>query len=165
MNLKDDYVLAGCCSPQPGDAIVGYYSHTNILKVHRRDCGNLAKADAERLVTLQWADILAGETFRPDDDYTDLTALDFRILEHHRLYGNDYSLKVAGMLSVEKQDVFDCHTRLRKQGLLQRVEPLMIRYRKNIVKGKWIKHRNHTYYELTAKGRKYLEYHGRTTDG
>ena len=41
----------------------------------------------------------------------------------------------------------------------ERVEPLMIRYRKNIVKGKWIKHRNHTYYELTEKGRKYLAHH------
>jgi predicted transcriptional regulator len=42
-------------------------------------------------------------------------------------------------------------------GALKRVEKLMIQYRKNIVKGKWIKHRNHTYYELTPKGERWIE--------
>jgi len=33
----------------------------------------------------------------------------------------------------------------------------MIRYRKGIVDGKWIKHRHHTYYALTQKGNRVLD--------
>ena len=48
---------------------------------------------------------------------------------------------------------------MREMGLLERVEPLIIQYRKGIVDNKWIKHRNHTYYGLTSKGESYLRYH------
>lgn len=107
---------------------------------------------------LDWDDILAEADFRPETDYTKLDETDFRILEHHQRYGVDYSLKVARMLSLDRQEVFDRHAKLRDQGLLNRVEPTMIRYRKGIVKNKWIKHRNHTYYELTDKGIAYLDF-------
>jgi len=33
-----------------------------------------------------------------------------------------------------------------------------MQYRKGIVDNKWVKHRNHTYYKLTEKGTKYLDY-------
>ena len=63
------------------------------------------------------------------------------------------------MLHVSKQAVFDSHKKMREMKLLKRVEPLMIQYRKGVVDNKWIKHRNHTYYELTDKGNQYLDFY------
>jgi len=159
MNLKDDYVLAKCCRPSKGDRIVGYYSHDNIIKVHRRGCSSLSAVDAGRIIALEWDEIAAGPAPTPDEDYSGLDEVDFRILHHHDTLGVDYSLKVASVLRLAKQTVFDRHARLRNMGLLKRVQPRIIRYRKNIVKGKWIKHRNHTYYDLTDKGRLYLNHY------
>jgi len=163
MNLKENYILANCCRPTESDPIVGYHSYDGMIKVHRADCRNLAKAEQDRLVKLEWAEITAGEDFTPDADYNELDAVDFQILEHHRNYGVDYSLKVAGMLHMDAQMVFDSHKKMRSLGLLTRVKPLIIQYRKNIVDNKWIKHRNHTYYELTDKGENYLAYFKKET--
>jgi hypothetical protein len=159
ITLKDDYTLARCCSPQVGSPIVGYYSHDNILKVHCKDCANLAKAEQSRLVTLAWDDIIAKKDFTPGEDFASLDDTDFAVLLHHQRFGIDYSLKVASMIHQDKQAVFDCHRKLRSMGLVQRVEATMVRYRKGVVDNKWIKHRNHTYYDLTEKGRKYIDYH------
>lgn len=159
MKLKEDYITANCCSPRPDDSIIGYFSHDGVIKVHRADCDNLDKADPSRLITLAWSDILDEADFTPDEDYDLLEDMDFLLLEHHRRYGFDYSNKVAAMLNLERRAVHDSHNRLREMNLLQRVEPKMIQYRKNIVPGKWIKHRNHTYYDLTEKGDAYLDYH------
>ncbi len=158
--LKEDYILSKCCTPGIGDDITGYYSYNNILKVHRCDCPNLNKAEPERLVKLSWDDILLSETDdTPDDDYTTLDITDFRILEHHARYGVDYSHVVARKLNLSKETAFERHNKLRSMGLLTRVEPRIIQYRKGIVDNKWIKHRNHTYYDLTEKGRRYLQFY------
>ena len=159
LNLNEGYKLANCCQPETSHEIKGYYSYNGIMIVHKSDCANLDKVEPERIVNLRWSDLLAGESEQPDDDFNDLEELDFRILAHHRHYGVDYSLKVARMLNAERQAVFDSHTKLRQMNLLTRVKKLIIRYRKGIVDNKWIKHRNHTYYELTDKGRLYLEYY------
>lgn len=156
--LRDKYIVANCCRPRPGDAIVGYFSHDDFIKVHRDDCPNLGKAESSRLVTLAWEDILAPDEPPPDKDYDELTNVDFIVLAHHYDFGVDYSLKVAAVQRLDQQAVFDAHARLRDLGLLRRVEPVMIRYRQKFVKGKWIKHRNHTYYELTENGRRYLDH-------
>ena len=157
--LKEDYFLANCCHPGEADSITGYYSHDNFIKVHKSDCPNLKKADSARLITLDWKDLYDVDEFVPDDDYASLDEVDFAVLRHHQLLGVDYSLKVAAVLRLSKQAVFESHRKLREMRLLERVQPVMIQYRKNIVNNKWIKHRNHTYYELTDKGEKYLEYH------
>ncbi len=159
MKLKDEYILARCCRPGTNDSITGYYSHDNLIKVHKTGCSNLNKADNERLMPLVWSDILAPDDFVPDEDFYILDETDFAILRHHQVLGVDYSLKVAAVLKIERQAVFDSHNKLREMKLLKRIKPLIIQYRKNIVKNKWIKHRNHTYYELTKKGRDYLRFY------
>ena len=155
--LKERYTLAKCCSPSETNQITGYFSYDNLIKVHRHDCANLAKAEPERLVQLEWVDIIADDEFQPGADFDDLEPTDFAILKYHRKYDIDYSLKVARMLALDKQEVFDRHHKLRELGLLARVEALIVQYRKKIAKNRWIKHRNHTYYELTERGKAYLD--------
>lgn len=157
-------MLARCCDPRPDDPIVGYHSFETAIKVHRADCVNLTRTEADRLVPLAWADILAGREFQPGEDYRQLDPADFLILDHHDRLGLDYSLVVARAVNLSKTEAFERHGKLRDLGLLERVDKVMIRYRKGVVDNKWIKHRNHTYYDLTARGRAYLAWH-RTHDG
>lgn len=161
LRIKEKYRLAKCCSPSPGDPIVGYYSHDLFLKVHKPGCDELARVAADRLVPLEWKEIVDAPDVQPGEDYGRLEGLDFAIMTHHQKCGIDYSLKVARVLAVNKQQVFDRHRKLRQMGLLARVEPRIVQYRKGMTKNRWIKHRNHTYYELTEKGARYLEHHQR----
>lgn len=108
---------------------------------------------------MSWGDILEEVGFVPEPNYHELDEVDFDILGHHLEYGIDYSLMLARMLTIPKQEAFERHKRLRELGLLKRVEPRMVQYRQGISDHKWIKHRNHTYYELTDKGKAYFENH------
>ena len=160
IELKPDYTLANCCSPTQNDVILGYYSHDNIIKVHCIGCTNISNVEKERLVNLNWDEILVSSIkFKPENDYEELDNLDFGILQHHLDFGVDYSLVVARKLNISKQEAFDRHKKLKNMNLLSRVDAAMIQYRKGIVKNKWIKHRNHTYYDLTEKGKNYLKYY------
>lgn len=156
--VREPYVLARCCRPRPEDDIVGYNSFETAIKVHRADCANLARTEEARLVRLAWTDILAPDDFSPGDDYLRLDSADFAVLEHHARMGLDYSLVVARSVAISKSEAFERHRKLRDMGLLERVDKVMIRYRKGVVDNKWIKHRNHTYYDLTVRGRLYLAY-------
>ncbi len=164
LKLREGYSLAKCCNAAPDEPISGYYSHNQIMIVHRSDCENLAKVDDSRIVGLQWNDILAAADFTPEADYDQLQELDWRILKHHQVMGVDYSHVVARALNAAKEDVFEHHRKLRELKLLTRVKPLMMRYRKGVVDNKWIKHRNHTYYELTPKGVDYLNHYEKAGD-
>ncbi len=156
--IKEDYRLSNCCSPTPENAITGYYSHDNFIKIHRLNCANLKNIDPERLISLSWIDILSSEEeFQVGEDYDSLNEIDFKVLLHHEKYGIDYSHVLARKLHISKQEGFDLHQKLRDMLLIERVEPKIVQYRKGIVPNKWIKHRNHTYYDLTEKGKEYLK--------
>ena len=55
----DDVVvrLSRCCTPVPGDQIVGFVTRGRGVSVHRADCANaatLATAEQERLIEVEW---------------------------------------------------------------------------------------------------------------
>lgn len=45
---------ARCCSPVPGDDVVGFISRGRGVVIHRRSCPNLPKSEPERLVEIGW---------------------------------------------------------------------------------------------------------------
>jgi guanosine-3',5'-bis(diphosphate) 3'-pyrophosphohydrolase len=48
-------VIGRCCSPLPGDGIIGYITRARGVTVHRRDCRNIAQSgEPERLVECDW---------------------------------------------------------------------------------------------------------------
>ena len=46
--------FAGCCSPVPGDSIVGYTSRGRGVVIHREDCPNVKGIDKDRLLPAAW---------------------------------------------------------------------------------------------------------------
>ncbi len=54
-------VIAKCCSPLPGDPIIGFVTKTRGVSIHRRDCKNvdrLIRSDPARMLEVAWG----GET-------------------------------------------------------------------------------------------------------
>jgi GTP pyrophosphokinase len=49
--------LSRCCTPVPGDPILGFVTRGNGVSVHRADCTNIAalKAQPERMLEVEWA--------------------------------------------------------------------------------------------------------------
>ena len=58
MEAGDVYVkLARCCTPMPGDPIIGFITRGSGISVHRSDCQNVEQLanEPERLVNVSWA--------------------------------------------------------------------------------------------------------------
>ena len=52
--------FAKCCSPVPGDDIVGYITRGHGVTVHKAECANAQSADQERRVKVAWANTDTG---------------------------------------------------------------------------------------------------------
>ena len=52
------YSYANCCSPIPGDNVIGFLSRNGDVKIHRSNCKNahhLIRTDSERIIDVTWA--------------------------------------------------------------------------------------------------------------
>jgi GTP pyrophosphokinase len=58
--------LAKCCTPVPGDPIVGYISLGKGITIHREDCPNVKalRRSPERFTTVDWDGATAAKSFR-----------------------------------------------------------------------------------------------------
>ncbi len=70
--------LARCCTPVPGDDILGFVTHGAGVSVHRRDCANAVQlaARGDRLVEVEWT---------PTADSVFLVAIQVEALDRARL--------------------------------------------------------------------------------
>jgi GTP diphosphokinase / guanosine-3',5'-bis(diphosphate) 3'-diphosphatase len=71
--------LSRCCTPVPGDEIIGFVTHGHGVSVHRVDCVNLAhlsEVQRERMVDVHWA---------PTDGSVFLVAIQVEALDRTRL--------------------------------------------------------------------------------
>ncbi|MCC5616582.1 bifunctional (p)ppGpp synthetase/guanosine-3',5'-bis(diphosphate) 3'-pyrophosphohydrolase [Nostoc sp. CHAB 5836] len=48
------YYLAGCCTPIPGEPIIGVVTRGRGISIHRQGCHNLETVEYERLVPVRW---------------------------------------------------------------------------------------------------------------
>ncbi|MFN8082145.1 MAG: RelA/SpoT family protein [Kineosporiaceae bacterium] len=56
--VEDVWVkLAKCCTPVPGDPIIGFVTRGSGVSVHHADCGNITglRAEPERIVEVEWS--------------------------------------------------------------------------------------------------------------
>lgn len=61
--MEDIFVrFAKCCTPVPGDAIIGYITRGRGVTVHRADCSNFERKEGfdERLIDVEWASTDSG---------------------------------------------------------------------------------------------------------
>jgi guanosine-3',5'-bis(diphosphate) 3'-pyrophosphohydrolase len=67
-----------CCSPIPGDEIVGYVTRGRGITIHRTDCVNimnLPESERERLIDAEWA---------PDQDGTQSYTVELKVYATNR---------------------------------------------------------------------------------
>ena len=98
-----------CCSPVPGDEIVGFITRGRGISVHRTDCVNvinLPEFERERLIDAEWQeDALEGKNSR--------------YLAEIRIYANNRTgilVDVSKILTERQIDVITLNSRANKQG-------------------------------------------------
>ncbi len=93
-DLADLYTkLARCCTPVPGDEILGFVTRGGGISVHRTDCTNAAELQgrAERLVDVVWS-VSPGSVF--------LVGIQCEALDRHRLLSD-----ITKVLADEKVNI------------------------------------------------------------
>jgi len=85
--------LAKCCTPVPGDAIMGFVTRGGGVSVHRTDCTNASslQQQAERIIDVKWA---------PSPSSVFLVAIQVEALDRHRLLSD-----VTRVLADEKVNI------------------------------------------------------------
>lgn len=85
--------LAKCCTPVPGDAIMGFVTRGGGVSVHRTDCTNAAslQEQSERIIDVEWA---------PGPSSVFLVAIQVEALDRHRLLSD-----VTRVLADEKVNI------------------------------------------------------------
>ena len=104
--------LASCCTPIPGDDIVGYVTKGKGIVVHRKNCPNVANEN-QRLVTVLWKDDIEFSTY----------PVDIMIEANDR---NNLVVDIMSLLTANKVTLSSLHVRLTNAGLVNISATLMI---------------------------------------
>ena len=85
--------LSRCCTPVPGDEILGFITRSGSVSVHRTDCTNATslRRESERLVKVEWA---------PQSGVVFLVAIQVEALDRHRLLSD-----ITRVLADEKVNI------------------------------------------------------------
>ncbi|HET6501569.1 MAG TPA: bifunctional (p)ppGpp synthetase/guanosine-3',5'-bis(diphosphate) 3'-pyrophosphohydrolase, partial [Amycolatopsis sp.] len=85
--------LARCCTPVPGDEILGFVTRGGGVSVHRMDCTNAEdlRTQPERLVEVEWA---------PSENSVFLVSIQVEALDRHRLLSD-----ITKVLADEKVNI------------------------------------------------------------
>ena len=99
-----------CCSPVPGDEIVGFVTRGRGVSIHRTDCINilnLPEMERERLIDAEWessADEVSGGKYLAE----------IKIYANNR---NGLLADISKALTEKNIDILSMNTRTSKQGL------------------------------------------------
>lgn len=98
-----------CCSPVPGDEIVGFVTRGRGISIHRTDCINIINLPEEervRLIDAEWQ--------APEDDYRSETyTTEIKIFAHNRI---GLSVDIARIFTEREIDITTMTARRSKQG-------------------------------------------------
>ena len=103
--------LSKCCSPVPGDEIIGFITRGRGVTVHRTDCVNIVNLPEEeqgRLIEVEWARDEQG------DDSGKLYMAEIRIFARNR---TGLLVDITKILTERKIDVQSISSRMSKQGM------------------------------------------------
>jgi predicted transcriptional regulator len=93
----------------------------------------------------------------------DLSDIELKILYYIQHSGPVFTKRLTARLNDDIQTVQKNIETLQHKGYLERVTRTLVDYRIN-KRNKVTKHRNHTYYDLTRKGRLFMRYFSGTVE-
>ncbi len=99
-----------CCSPVPGDEIVGFVTRGRGVSIHRTDCINiinLPEMERERLIDADWEG-------SPDEVTNEKYLAEIKIFANNR---NGLLADISKALTEKDIDILSMNTRVSKQGL------------------------------------------------
>jgi len=97
-----------CCSPVPGDEIIGYVTRGRGVSIHRTDCVNVINApedDRIRFIPAEWN--------RLEDKREDLYFAEINVFANNR---SGVLLDITKVLTESKVDISSLNSRVSKQG-------------------------------------------------
>ena len=97
-----------CCSPVPGDEIVGFVTRGRGVSIHRTDCVNvihLSDEDRVRLIDAEWQE--------PDDSSGELYTAEIKIFGNNR---TGLLVDISKIFTERKIDITSVNSRTSKQG-------------------------------------------------
>ena len=98
-----------CCSPVPGDEIVGFVTRGRGVSIHRTDCANivsLPESDRARIIDAEWQEMAYKET---GESYS----TEIKIFANNR---TGLLVDISRILTENKIDVTSMNCRTSKQG-------------------------------------------------
>ena len=97
-----------CCSPVPGDEIVGYVTRGRGISIHRTDCINiinLPEMERARLIDAEW---------QPEEEHAEKYLAEIKIYANNR---NGLLADISKALTEKNIDIMSMNTRTNRQGL------------------------------------------------